>query len=196
MTETATRLLDAVDEVIERHGPSGVTLRRVGEAAGVSHTAAAHYYRDKPGLMTAYMTRTWNRVGDVLEAAAQANDPRTAILHAARAYASLAVESRSAFIVMNRLELAHAEDPALSHARERGFSTLARIVQRAQDAGWAASRDPLDLLSTLWGLVHGVTDLWLGGPLRSPYDGVELPAVIERVVGGLLDALEGSPRVE
>ena len=69
---TDQRLLDALDTVIAEHGASGVTLRRVGAAAGLSHTAAAHYFSDKPGLFTAYITRAWNDVADRLERAAAA----------------------------------------------------------------------------------------------------------------------------
>ena len=189
MTDTATRLLDAVDAVIHDHGASGVTLRRVGDAAGLSHTAAAHYYRDKPGLFTAYITRAWDRVADGVETAASSSDARNALLAAARSYAEFAIHHRSEFSVMSRLELTNVDDPGLWHARERGFFALAEIISRCQASGWATSRDPLDLLATRWGLVHGVTELWVGGPLWAPYDGHELPVTLERLVLGVIDAL-------
>lgn len=189
MTDTAERLLDAVDAVIAEHGPSGVTLRRVGAAAGLSHTAAAHYYRDKPGLFTAYITRAWNRVADGIERAAQEPDNRAALLATARSYAAFALAEPASFSVMSRLELTRVETPELWAARERGFFALAGILERSQAAGWASDRDPLDLLATLWGMVHGVVDLWVGGPLWAPYDGHELEPTLERLITDVLDAL-------
>jgi len=90
---------------------------------------------------------------------------------------------------MSRLELTNVDDATLWQARERGFFTLAALIARNQAAGWATSQDPLDLLATLWGLVHGVTDLWVGGPLWAPYDGHELTDTLERLLIGVIDAL-------
>lgn len=194
MTGTAYKILDAVDLVIDEHGASGVTLRRVGDVAGLSHTAAAHYYNDKPGLFTAYITRAWNRVADRVEQAAELPDPRAAMRQAARSYADFALDHRAEFSVMSRLELTNVDDPSLWQARERGFFALAAIVQRQQETGWAQEQEPLDLLATLWGLVHGVTDLWIGGPLLAPYDGQALPATLDRLLTNVIDSLGNLPQ--
>ena len=189
MTDTPTLLLDAVTRVIAGHGPSGVTLRRVGAEAGLSHTAAAHYYRDKPGLFTAYITRAWSQVADGVEAAAQIDDPRESMLAAAEAYAAFALEHTEAFTVMSRLELANVDTPDLWAARERGFFGVAGILERARADGWAADRELLDLIATCWGLVHGVVDLWVGGPLAAPFDGQQLVPTLRRLLDELLDRL-------
>lgn len=195
MTATDQRLLDALDAVISEHGPSGVTLRRVGSEAGLSHTAAAHYYKDKPGLFTAYITRAWDLVADGVEAAATIEDDREALLAAARSYAVFAREHPSAFSVMSRLELVNVETPALWAARERGFLTLAALFDRARANGWAASRETLDLIAITWGTVHGIVDLWTGGPLAAPYDGSDLADTLVRLVADVLDALD-RPQVD
>lgn len=189
MTTTAERLLDAVDEVIAEHGPSGVTLRRVGAEAGLSHTAAAHYYGDKPGLFTAYITRSWNEIADGVENASTQPSARQAMLDAADVYATFALEHRSAFSVMSRLELANVDTPELWAARERGFFGVTAILVRGQEGGWAVDRDPLDLIAICWGLVHGVVDLWVGGPLEAPFDGSELRPTLSRLLTNVLDGL-------
>lgn len=189
MTDTPTRLLDAVDAVIGEHGPSGVTLRRVGSQAGLSHTAAAHYFSDKPGLFTAYITRAYDRVGAAIEVAAGAEDPRTAMLDAAAAYGRFALESPSAFSVMSRLELTRIDAPELWAARERAYFGIGAILLRNQQAGWAAEHDMRDLVSTTWSFVHGFVDLWVGGPLSAPYDGDELLPTLRRNFATLLDSL-------
>ncbi len=190
MTHTDQRLLDALDAVIAEHGPSGVTLRRVGAQAGLSHTAAAHYYKDKPGLFTAYITRAWNLVADGVDAAAAMQNDREALLAAAHSYASFALEQPSAFSVMSRLELVNIDTPALWAARERGFLGLAAIIDRARSNGWASDRNTLDLVALTWGAVHGIVDLWTGGPLAAPYDGHQLSDTLARLLGDLLDLLD------
>ncbi len=190
MTETAERLLDAVDSVITEHGPSGVTLRRVGEKAGLSHTAAAHYYRDKPGLFTAYITRAWNLVADGVETAAALPDDREGLLAAATSYADFALTHPAAFSVMSRLELVNVETPELWAARERGFLTLAMMIDRARSNGWATEHETLDLIALTWGMVHGIVDLWTGGPLAAPYDGHDLTPTLHRLLDDLLNRLD------
>ncbi len=189
MSDTPTRLLDALDAVIAAHGPSGVTLRRVGTEAGLSHTAAAHYYRDKPGLFTAYITRAYDQVGQALEEAGTTDDPREAMLAAAAAYGRFALESRSAFSVMSRLELTRIDTPELWAARERAYLAIDAILVRNQQTGWAQDRDRRDLTATAWSFVHGFVDLWVGGPGAAPYDGEELIPTLRRNFGALLDAL-------
>ena len=176
------------------HGPSGVTLRRVGLEAGLSHTAAAHYYNDKSGLFTAYITRAWSLVADRVEAAATIPNDREALLSAANSYATFALEEPSAFSVMSRLELVDVDTPELWAARERGFLTLAALVDRARANGWATTHDTLDLIAITWGMVHGIVDLWTGGPLAAPYDGHELTATLNRLLDNVLDGLDDPHR--
>ena len=189
MNDTPTRVLDAVDVVIGEHGPSGVTLRRVGTEAGLSHTAAAHYYKDKTGLFTAYITRAYDRVGSALEEAATATEPREAMLAAAEAYARFAIDSPSAFSVMSRLELTHVETPGLWAARERSYVAINEILERNQRNGWAQGRELRDLSATTWAFVHGFVDLWVGGPLAAPYDGAELLPTLRQNFDAMLNAL-------
>ena len=190
MSSTRDRLLDAVDAVIAAQGPSGVTLRAVGTHAGLSHTAAAHYFGDKQGLMTAYITRAWARVADrLVDTAATAESSRSALLTAARAYAAFALDESAAFSVMDRLELARVDSAELWEARERGFFALHEMIERHQETGWAAERTTLDLLATTWSFVHGFVELWTGGPLWAPYDGHGMLDVLEDLLGSLLDGL-------
>ncbi len=190
MSETSERLLDAVDEVITEHGPSGVTLRRVGTQAGLSHTAAAHYYQNKPGLFTAYITRAYNTMADGIEAASELEDPREAMLAAADAYARFAEAQPAQFSVMSRLELVNVDTPELWQARERGYFALAAILERGQAASWAPSYEVLDLIAITWGMVHGIVDLWVGGPLAAPFDGHQLQPTLRRLLISVLDDLD------
>jgi len=190
VTDTPTRLLDAVDQVIAEHGPSGVTMRRVGTQAGLSHTAAAHYFGDKPGLFTAYLTRAYDRLGARVEdASAAADDPYQAMLDAAATYARFALDEPSAFSVLQRLELTRVDTPELWAARERAYFGIAAILARQQESGWAAHRDLADLIAMTWAFVHGFVELWVSGPLAAPYDGHELEPTLLRLFADLLESI-------
>src|SRR4051812_37653561 len=45
-------LLKAAEQVLERDGLSGLTLRAVAREAGVSHAAPAHHFGDLTGLLS------------------------------------------------------------------------------------------------------------------------------------------------
>ena len=190
MNETASILLDAVDQVITEFGPSGVTLRRVGSQAGLSHTAAAHYFKDKPGLFTAFITRGYNRLGVAIEAAATQDDPHAAMLDAAEAYARFAIAEPAAFSVMQRLELTRVDTPELWAARERCYFGIDAILLRKQATGWATDYELRDLIAMTWAFVHGFVDLWVGGPLAAPYDGDELVPTLRRNFATVVEALD------
>lgn len=186
MNDTPVRLLNAVDNVIAEHGPSGVTLRRVGTEAGLSHTAAAHYFKDKPGLFTAYLVRAYNQLGERIEDAGTNDDPHVAMLDVASSYARFALECPSPFSVMQRLELTHVDTPDLWAARERCYFGVAAVLGRQQATGWAAERDMRDLIALTWAFVHGFVELWVSGPLAAPYDGDDMVETLQRVLNDLL----------
>lgn len=50
-------ILDAAAELIARHGPDGVSLRRVAEAAGVTHGLVTHYFGTYRALAQAVLHR-------------------------------------------------------------------------------------------------------------------------------------------
>ena len=166
MADTSTALLDAVGAVIDRDGPSGVTLRKVGEQAGLSHTAMAHYFGDRPGLFTAYIARAWSRLTESVRAAGEHRDPAQAVVEAAVAYAEFAADDPAAFSVMHRLDLARRDNAALTEAVTGAQRAFADVVARATANGWGRGRPADDLYATLWGLVHGATDLASAGLWR------------------------------
>jgi AcrR family transcriptional regulator len=55
-----TRILNAVMELLSRHGISGVNMRAVAREAGVALGLVNYYYADKPSLIRAVL----NRIGE------------------------------------------------------------------------------------------------------------------------------------
>ncbi|CAM5615406.1 hypothetical protein STANM337S_05767 [Streptomyces tanashiensis] len=55
--QARAEILDAATELIARHGPDGVGLRRVAEAAGVTHGLVTHYFGTYRALVRAVLER-------------------------------------------------------------------------------------------------------------------------------------------
>ncbi|GAA0459713.1 putative TetR-family transcriptional regulator [Actinoplanes capillaceus] len=148
-------MLDAALQAIGESGPTGWSLRELARRAGVSHTAPAHHFGDKTGLLTAVAAEGFDLFAAALEAAG--GD----FLEVGVAYVRFAVLHRSHFQVMFRPELYRPADPAVAPARARAAAVLST-------GGRALSPDPArDRLTTVaaWSMAHGFADLWLSGAL-------------------------------
>jgi AcrR family transcriptional regulator len=65
---TRRTLVDAAAELLDEGGPDAVTLRAVGARAGVSRGAPYGHFPDKEHLLAAVATKSWDAVGDQLDA--------------------------------------------------------------------------------------------------------------------------------
>jgi AcrR family transcriptional regulator len=144
-------LLSAAAAEIAESGPAAMSVRRVAARAGVTHTAAAHHFGDKRGLLTALAAEGHRALAEAMIAARPSG-----MLALGDAYLRFAHEHRPWFDVMFRPELVDAADADYLEATRSSFGELA-----------GASRDPggRELAYGAWALVHGIAVLWLAGNL-------------------------------
>ncbi|MFC9394686.1 TetR/AcrR family transcriptional regulator [Streptomyces sp. NPDC057027] len=71
--EARTEILDAATELIARHGPDGVGLRRVAEAVGVTHGLVTHYFGTYRALVRAVLERENERKRELVRARMRAD---------------------------------------------------------------------------------------------------------------------------
>lgn len=153
-------LVDAALAAIGEAGPTGWSLRDLARRAGVSHAAPVHHFGDKKGLVTAVATEGYELFADSLEAAGED------FLEAGVAYVRFAVTHRAHFAVMFRPELHHADDPALTAARDRAAAARDRAAAAIRGSGHDRA-----LTIAAWSTAHGFAELWLSGALPEERDG-------------------------
>ncbi|WP_461117971.1 TetR/AcrR family transcriptional regulator [Saccharothrix stipae] len=165
-------VLDAAVEAITEHGVGGLGLRDLARRVGVSHAGPVHHFKDKAGLLTALATEGFTLLAEDLEATEAAGGD---FVEVGTAYVRFAIEHRAHFEVMFRPDLYHADDPAVTLARDRAGAVLA--------GGVADRSDPSLASAAAWSIVHGFATLWNAGALTRPgQDPVELG----RAVAGYL----------
>jgi AcrR family transcriptional regulator len=160
-------LIDAAVGVIAQGGAVGLRLREVSRVVGVSHTAAAHHFGDKAGLLTAVASEGFMVLSDAL---ALAGDD---CVEVGLAYVRFATTHPGHFAVMFRPDLLHAEDPEFLRARGRAGTALRAGHGRPGEgvAGLAA-----------WSLVHGLATLWISGAVSPPDDAEQVVrAVVQQL---------------
>ena len=143
-------LLAAAAAEITDVGPAAMSVRRVAARAGVSHTAAAHHFGDRRGLLTALATDGHRALAEALAGARTGG-----MLALGDAYLRFASEHRPSFEVMFRPDLVRTDDPDLVAASRSSFGALQEGARREGD----------DLAHAAWSLVHGIAVLWLAGNL-------------------------------
>lgn len=187
--DLANALLSAVEEIVRESGASGVTLREAARRAGVSHSAPAHHFRDKDGLMEAFGTQGWEMLAEALQTTVllTESDPRRAQLAAlGRSYLRFAMEHPSHYEVMIRM-MDDCEDPdsPIHRASDAAFLPLALTVGRIVEDGIVSEQRARYFATILWGSVHGIAHLWESDHLRHFYE----DHTAQQFIDGVLDTL-------
>jgi len=162
-------LLAAADGVLARQGATGITLRDVAKAAGVSHAAPYHHFASLDEMLAAVAERGFAQLTMAMAAPAGESDPRERLLQICEAYVNCARSHPAQFRLMFGPLLARKHEfPALKAAAEGAFAQLL-AASTALDAERGAE---LALLG--WSLAHGLSNLLIDGA----FDGLpmELPA--------------------
>jgi AcrR family transcriptional regulator len=158
-------LLDAVDGIIGEEGIAAVSLREAARRAGVSHSAPAHHFGDKTGLMTAYAARGFDLFGEMMRGAADGaapGGPQARLRAIGITYLRFSVEHRALFEAMFRPEFSDPDDPVLRESSRRAFGVLLEAVERLDPADLGGA-EPLHAAMASWATVHGLATLWHDG---------------------------------
>jgi AcrR family transcriptional regulator len=168
-----TRIVEAARDIISERGLDALSMRAIAERIEYSPATIYLYFRDKDellgeviragfGLMEEYMVAEFEAMGNPVTPAGE---------HRAmgRAYARFGLENTAYFRVM--FELPSVPQLAgLPECREEDGGEprlLEQTIQRAIDEGLYRSGDARTWALVAWGLIHGLTSLYLSGHLGS-----------------------------
>jgi AcrR family transcriptional regulator len=161
-------LLAAVESAVADGGVSGVSLRDVARRAGVSHSAPAHHFGSKAGLLTAFATAGYQLlVESVIKevAESEAGDGAAELAAIGRGYVRFAVGHPAHFEVMFRLDALDPSNAQFVAASEAAYGLLTATIERCRAAGRLHGRPPEVVAVSAWSLVHGLSALWISGRL-------------------------------
>lgn len=166
MTTTRERLLEAALDLLDAGGPSAVTLREVGQRAGVSHNTPYRHFADKRDLLACLAARELRELVARFDAVDATGADR--LRGAGAAYLEWARTHPARFhLTFGPWSGPHDE---LHQAAEAASEALRQITRAAQAEGAATDRDPDETASLLWSVVHGAAHLELSGHLNKNPD--------------------------
>lgn len=172
-----TRIVEAARDIVSEKGLDALSMRAIAERVEYSPGTLYLYFRDKDELLNDVVAEGFRRLEDAarsqlggLSAGAGPGEQHRAL---GRAYARFALENTAYFRVMFELPRvarvwAPGECTPCSGAGESGsaFCMVVDTVRRAIESGAVNLEDARRGAIVSWGLIHGLTSLYLSGHLR------------------------------
>jgi AcrR family transcriptional regulator len=151
-------LLEAAEAILEREGPSGLSLRAVAREAGVSAAAPYHHFKDKNDLMLAVGKAGFEGLKAALHAAqCQTCSPADKLTVLGLAYVNYAQEHPALYQVMYGCARVEHAMPDEDHG-QGGFSLVKDAI--AEAAGEGMSEIDLHLAAIAsWCAAHGLAEM-------------------------------------
>jgi AcrR family transcriptional regulator len=143
-------------ELVAERGATGISLREIARRAGVSHSAPAHHFVDKAGVLTAIAAEGYTLLAETTGEAFEGDGGMAAV---GLSYIRFALSHHAHFEVMFRPELYRRDDPKVTAARDAAAEVLFRTVRRT--LGDADEREVWGSVVAAWSFVHGFATLWL-----------------------------------
>ena len=152
-------LVDAARRLLEREGPTALSLRAVAREAGVSPAAPYHHFKDKGELMAAVARQGWDLLNETLaQAKERAASVRARMSELGVAYVTFARQNPALYRVMYD---SFREKEALPDRMGETDSAFCRVRHTLVEAG----ADPddwigLELASVAaWCAAHGLAEM-------------------------------------
>jgi AcrR family transcriptional regulator len=170
------QIVDAARDLLLEEGLERLSMRSIADRIEYSPATIYLHFRDKDELLEAVMRTGFERLNDVVmaELARAGAAASWAEQYGAmgRAYARFAVENPSYFRVMFELPAtARAERCSRPMMHPNALKLSEETVRRAVEAGQLSVLDPRRTAIYGWGLIHGLTTLYLAGQLRDEVTG-------------------------
>ena len=168
LRRAARQMLDAGDT-------EEVGLREASRRIGISATAAYRHFAGKDDLMASVAVEGFRELTTALKAAAEQPDPAIAI---GLAYVEFALSKRGLFRLMFGPLLARRKKyPALHEAATAAFA----VIEGSGLIGREPQKDEDAAAMAAWGLIHGLSALFIENVLPEPQVRPLAQAILENV---------------
>lgn len=163
--ELRESLLKIAEAQLEKDGPSGLSLRKLGRKLGVSPGAPYRHFEDKDGLLAALATRGFQRLRTMmLDAQEGAVGGKERLRRSGIGYLRFASQHPELFRLMFGWMPAR-DVPELYESGDAAFAVLVEVLTVCHEDG-LLSQDPLEAGLLAWSAVHGASFLLIDDGLK------------------------------
>ena len=154
-------LIDAARRLLERDGPSALSLRAVAREAGVSPAAPYHHFKDKAELLDAVAHEGWEMLDAALVRARDGADSiRDRMVSLGVAYVCFARDHPALYRVM--YDCSRDKEGLPEHVHADNDSAYCRVRDTLIEAGAGPmDEQELELATTAaWSAAHGLAEMF------------------------------------
>jgi AcrR family transcriptional regulator len=153
-------LVDAAARILEREGPSALSLRAVAREAGVSPAAPYHHFKDKGELLDAVAHVGWEALGEgMLEAKEKAVDVKSMMTELGVAYVFFSQRHPALYRVMYDCSRDKDSLPEGMQEKEDGAYCLVRQTFKTVAGPEVADVDIELATIAAWCAAHGLAEM-------------------------------------
>jgi AcrR family transcriptional regulator len=171
-------LVAAGFDLARKSGPDAVVLRAVSRATGVSHNAAYRHFVDHQDLLNAVADRCMRELADLMQrrvAEVRVRDAqrraRAEVRAIGRAYVEFALAEPGLFRTAFACVPVEGDDLPVDRPPEAAqpgpYELLSGALDRAVEVGLMAAERRPGAEYAAWSVVHGLSMLFVEGPLRA-----------------------------
>ena len=147
----------AARAILDEAGPDGVGLRETARRVGVSATAAYRHFDSKEDLLASVAAEGFRELSAAMRPAADSREP---LIGLGLAYVEFALQKRGLFRLMfGPLMVERGKYPGLNEAVNEALGLIQEVV--TGEGGKPHDENPATLAA--WGLVHGLSTLFIDG---------------------------------
>lgn len=166
-TATGQRLIQAAAALLDAGGDSAVTLRAVGNRAGVSHNAPYKHFANRSALLAAVAAADFKAIGRGFHAVAvSAGDPRDKLVQALRVVHAFSEQHPARYRLLFSDPTLVTEDQNLQVTAMEAFTELLAIVRECQSAKVVPNTPTSIIASLLFAATHGLIALESSGRIH------------------------------
>ena len=179
-------LLSRAEQTVREHGVPALSLRELARDVGVSHGAPRRHFPDRRALLDALAERSFERLGDELQAAVDGAGPGFDARLQALAHAYVAFATRDAALLELMFASKHRDGADGTRASaERAFAIPLTVIAAAQQDAAVVAGDPEALARVAFATLHGLATMANGEMLGDDDLGAIVTDAVERLLAGL-----------
>lgn len=185
---TRAAIIAAASRLLESGGIEAVTLRAVGDAAGISRAAPYRHFADKAALLQHLAVLTLGGMAARMRDVAEGLDAIAGLQARALAYVHAAVEQPNHYLLIFGDMPVVSPAPEAEAAADDAMRAIEEGVEQARDRGYLSNIATREMATVIWVALHGISQLQITGHLHEPrtLDGdARLDELVSLAIGAL-----------
>ncbi len=155
-------------EMIEKEGLESVTLRELSKRLGTSRSAIYRHFDSKDALLKAVIGAGFEALHECISPILEEStvDVLTRFEKMGRAYIYFAMDNPAIYRMIFGDELMREREESCDINDEEqacGFHALVALLIEAQERGLFKKEDPILQATTVWSMIHGLSNLLIDG---------------------------------